>query len=74
MALWNILQTFGILCDNLVHFVFIWFIFSGFGIMYQEKNLATLGVRQGTILARQKFQLLRFWVGIQKPGTAVMIF
>jgi hypothetical protein len=28
----------GILCDHLVHFVFIWYIFSGFGIMYQEKS------------------------------------
>jgi hypothetical protein len=38
MATWNILQTFGIFCDHLVHFVFIWYIFSGFGIMYQEKS------------------------------------
>jgi hypothetical protein len=38
MAIWNILQTFGIFYDHLVHFVFIWYIFSGFGIMYQEKS------------------------------------
>jgi hypothetical protein len=31
------IQTFGIFHDHLVHFVFIWCIFSGFGIMYQEK-------------------------------------
>jgi hypothetical protein len=37
-AIWNILQTFGILCDHLVHFVFIWYILSGFGILYQEKS------------------------------------
>jgi hypothetical protein len=37
MALWNILQTFGIFYDNLVHFVFICHIFSRFGSMYQEK-------------------------------------
>jgi hypothetical protein len=38
MAMWNILQTFGIFYDHLVHFVFIWHILSGFGIMYQEKS------------------------------------
>jgi hypothetical protein len=31
MAAWNILQTFGIFYEHLVHF-------SGFGIMYQEKS------------------------------------
>jgi hypothetical protein len=35
MAICNILWTFGILRDHLVHFVFI---FSGFGIMYQQKS------------------------------------
>jgi hypothetical protein len=38
MAIKNILQTFGIFYDHLVHFVLIWYIFSGFGIMYQEKS------------------------------------
>jgi hypothetical protein len=32
------LQTFGIFYDHLVHFVFLWYIFSGFGIMYREKS------------------------------------
>jgi hypothetical protein len=32
------LRTFGIFYEHLVHFVFIWYIFSGFGIMYQEKS------------------------------------
>jgi hypothetical protein len=32
-AIWNILRHFGILFDHLVHFVFVWYIFSGFGIM-----------------------------------------
>jgi hypothetical protein len=41
MTFWNILQTFGIFYDHLVHFVFIWYNFSGFGTMHQE-NLATL--------------------------------
>jgi hypothetical protein len=35
MAIWNILQTFGIFYGHLVHFVFIWYIFPGFGIMSQ---------------------------------------
>jgi hypothetical protein len=34
MAIWNILLTFKIFYDHLVHFVFIWYIFPGFGIMY----------------------------------------
>jgi hypothetical protein len=38
MAIWNILQTFGIFYDHLVQCVFIWYIFSGFGIMHQEKS------------------------------------
>jgi hypothetical protein len=38
MAIWNILQTFGILYDHLVHFVFVRYIFSGFGIMCEEKS------------------------------------
>jgi hypothetical protein len=38
MAIWNILQTFGIFYDLLVHFVFIWYILSCFGIMHQEKS------------------------------------
>jgi hypothetical protein len=41
LAIWNIICTFGILYDRLVHFVFIWYIFPVFGILYQ-KNLATL--------------------------------
>jgi hypothetical protein len=38
MAVWKILQTFRISYDHLAHFVFIWSIFSSFGIMYQEKS------------------------------------
>jgi hypothetical protein len=41
MATSNILRTFWIFYDHLAHFVFIWYIFSGFGTMYQ-KNLATV--------------------------------
>jgi hypothetical protein len=37
MAIYNILGTFGKLYDHLVPLVFIRYIFSGFGIMYQEK-------------------------------------
>jgi hypothetical protein len=32
------LWRFGIFYVHLVHFVFIWYIFSGFGIMHQEKS------------------------------------
>jgi hypothetical protein len=38
MSICNILWTFGIFYDHLVHYVFIWYIFSGFGIMNQEKS------------------------------------
>jgi hypothetical protein len=38
MAISKFLQTFGIFYDHLVHFVSIGYIFSGFGIMYQEKS------------------------------------
>jgi hypothetical protein len=38
MAIRIILRTFGIFYDHLVHFVFIWYIFSGFGIMHHEKS------------------------------------
>jgi hypothetical protein len=38
IAIWNILQEFVIFYDHLVHFVFICYIFSVFGIMYQEKS------------------------------------
>jgi hypothetical protein len=42
MSIWNILQAFGIFHDHLVPSVFIWYIFTGLGNIYQEKNLATL--------------------------------
>jgi hypothetical protein len=38
MAIWNILRTFLIFYNYLVHFVFLWYILSGFGIMYQGKS------------------------------------
>jgi hypothetical protein len=38
MAIWNILWRLGIFYDHLVHLVIIWYIFSGFGITYQEKS------------------------------------
>jgi hypothetical protein len=31
-------RTFGIFYDHLAHCVFIWYIFSGFGVMHQEKS------------------------------------
>jgi hypothetical protein len=38
MAISTILRTLGIFYDHLVHFVFIWYNFSGFDIVYQEKS------------------------------------
>jgi hypothetical protein len=38
MAIWNILWRFGIFYDRLVHFKFIWYIFSSLGIMYKDKS------------------------------------
>jgi hypothetical protein len=38
MAIWNILQTFGIFYNQLVHFLLNWYIISGFGIMLKEKS------------------------------------
>jgi hypothetical protein len=38
MAILNILQIFGIFYNHLVHFVFIWYIFSCLGIMHHEKS------------------------------------
>jgi hypothetical protein len=38
MAIGNILRTLGIFYDYLVLFVYIWYNFSGFGIVYQEKS------------------------------------
>jgi hypothetical protein len=39
MVICNILWAFGIFKDHAyAHFVFIWYIFSGFGIMHQEKS------------------------------------
>jgi hypothetical protein len=54
MAIWIILLSLGIFHDRLVHFVFIGYIFSGFGIVHQ-KNLATLGHtnRKASILVVQ---------------------
>jgi hypothetical protein len=42
MAIWNILQRFGIFYDHQVHFVFIWYIFPRFLVSCTKKNLATL--------------------------------
>jgi hypothetical protein len=38
MAIWNIFWIFAIFYDHWVYFVLIWYIFSGLGIMYQEKS------------------------------------
>jgi hypothetical protein len=36
--IWNILRTFGIFPDNLVHYVLIWYTFPHFGIMDEEQS------------------------------------
>jgi hypothetical protein len=41
VPIWNILETFGIFYDHLVHFVFIWYIFPVL-VSFTKKNLATL--------------------------------
>jgi hypothetical protein len=46
MAIWNILQTFGIFYDPLVHFAFIWYIFLVL-VSCTKKNLATLATSLG---------------------------
>jgi hypothetical protein len=38
LAIWNILWVFGIFCDHSEHIVLIWYSFSCFGIMHQEKS------------------------------------
>jgi hypothetical protein len=38
IAIWNILETVDIFYDHSVHFVFIGYICSGFGIMHQVKS------------------------------------
>jgi hypothetical protein len=38
MVIGNILRRLGIFYDHLEHFVFIWYIFSCFGIMEKEKS------------------------------------
>jgi hypothetical protein len=60
MAVRNILQSFGIFYDHLVHFVFMWYIFSSLGITCTKKNLATL-VPAGSI--RRMYSWAQFfWV------------
>jgi hypothetical protein len=41
MAIWNMLQTFGIFYDHLVHFALIWYLFLVW-VIFTKKNLATL--------------------------------
>jgi hypothetical protein len=38
MALWSVLRPFGIFCGHLVYFGFVWYIFSRFGKLYEEKS------------------------------------
>jgi hypothetical protein len=38
MAIWSILQPFGIFCGNVVYFMVIWYTFPHFGMLSQEKS------------------------------------
>jgi hypothetical protein len=37
-TIWSISLPFGIFCGNLVNFMVIWYMFSRFGALYQEKS------------------------------------
>jgi hypothetical protein len=41
MAIANILRTFGIFYEHLVHFVLFWYIFSRFGSIYLQTSGST---------------------------------
>jgi hypothetical protein len=57
MAIWNVLWTFGIFYEHLVHFLFIWYIFSSVGIMSKEKSgNPVLNVFFGTMLLFRKYK------------------
>jgi hypothetical protein len=54
MAIWNILHTFEIVYDHLVHFVFLWYIFP---VLVLVPNLAALSARSNCnkrFFSRQK--------------------
>jgi hypothetical protein len=38
MAIWSILWPFGIFHANLIYSIVVWYYFSGFGMLYQEKS------------------------------------
>jgi hypothetical protein len=59
MAFLNILQTFRKFYDHLVHFVFIWYIFSVL-VTCTKKNLATL-------LTTQSFSIYTRWQAAPTP-------
>jgi hypothetical protein len=57
MATWKILWRVWIFYDHLVQFVFIWYIFPGFGNMYQEKS-GNPGWRQNSFHKKEKQMVL----------------
>jgi hypothetical protein len=57
VAIWNILRTFGIFYDHLVHFVSIWYSFSGIDVIY----LATLVARAFAKLKEITSDLMAQW-------------
>jgi hypothetical protein len=59
MVIWNILQTFGIFYDHLVHFVLIWYIFPVL-VSCNKKNLAPLVFRYTAFRLDVEFQNVNF--------------
>jgi hypothetical protein len=50
IAIWNIVQTFGLFYDHFGTYCYIWYIFSGNGIMFNEKSGSpALLFRAGTV-------------------------
>jgi hypothetical protein len=62
MAVCNILWALGKFYEHLVHFVLIWYIFSGFGITYQEKS-GNPGPSEPINLAKVSIALPTFGTG-----------
>jgi hypothetical protein len=67
MTVWNILWRVGILYDHLVHFVFILYIFSDFGIMCGDKSGNPVWDRSDPIKVEWTVLLLRI-TGIQESA------
>jgi hypothetical protein len=76
MAVWNILLRFGRFSGHLVHFVFIWYIFS---VFWYHVNLATLFGTICSLFSKTKKTIYRFsakilkFYDLQKPFVEVLL-